>query len=281
MRLFDCGQIAKLMAGLCAGLLVAGAAVQVVQARQNQQAPAQGTEKPSFDVASVRERPKGAELSGTVGVQVFPGRIVADCASLHALLSYAYHLSGAVPLSGLPKWGNAACGYLAGTDTYSVEATMPENTTDEQARQMMQSLLEERFQLKAHWEKKDMAVMALVVRDGGFKLKPVDAKDDAPAAPHSIGCPPDDPRCHMHIGMGSVSDLAASLSRFVGKPVIDQTGLTGRYNLNLFWASDSAMSSSLPSLPGALKDTFNLELKPGNGVVDCLVIDHVEKPSAN
>jgi uncharacterized protein (TIGR03435 family) len=271
--------LAQIGAGVA--ILATFAAVQVAQARQNQQALAQSGEKPSFDVASVRERPKGAELSGPVGVQVFPGRIIAECASLQALLSYAYHLSGAVPLSGLPKWGNAACGYLAGTDTYSVEATMPENTTDEQARQMMQSLLEERFKLKAHWEKKEMALMDLVVRDGGFKLKPVDEKNEAPAPPHSIGCPPDDPRCHMYIGTGTLSILAAGLSPIVGKPVLDKTGVTGTYKLNMFWASDSAMSSSLPSLPGALKDTFNLELKPGNGQVDCLVIDHVEKPSAN
>jgi uncharacterized protein (TIGR03435 family) len=262
----------------CVAMLATFAAVQVVQARQSQQAPAQSGEKPSFDVASVRERPKGAEFEGVVGVQVFPGRIVAGCTSLQALIFYAYNLTRAVPLSGLPKWADESCG---GADTFSVEATMPENTTDGQARQMMQSLLADRFQLKAHWEKKDMAVMELVVREGGFKLKPVTEKDEAAAEKEKYGCPPDDPRCHMMIGTGPISQLAGMLSPIVGKPVLDQTGVSGNYKLNMFWASESAMSSSLPSLPGALKDTFNLELKPGNGAVNCLVIDHVEKPSAN
>jgi len=160
---------------------------------------------------------------------------------------------------------------------------MPPETTDEQARQMMQSLLAERFKFTAHWDKKDVPILALVVAPGGFKLKPTDPSKDVPAAPHSIGCPADDPRCHIAMAGGSaqISQLAASLAQFAGRPVFDQTGLSGYYNLMLMWAGDASADSSLPSLPATLKEKFGLELKPQVGPVNVLVVDHVERPSEN
>jgi uncharacterized protein (TIGR03435 family) len=63
--------------------------------------------------------------------------------------------------------------------------------------------------------------------------------------------------------------------------VIDRTGLTDNYNIDLKWAGDTATDSPLPSLPAALREKFGLELKPEVGPVNILVIDHVEKPSPN
>ena len=64
-------------------------------------------------------------------------------------------------------------------NTFAIEATMPAGTTDEQSRQMMQSLLLDRFKLEAHWEKKDMPIFALVIGKGGIKLQPSDPAKDA------------------------------------------------------------------------------------------------------
>jgi uncharacterized protein (TIGR03435 family) len=103
-----------------------------------------------------------------------------------------------------------------------------------------------------------------------------------PRAPHSIGCPPEDPGCHFFGGGSSpISVLASMLSRNAGRPVIDRTGLTGNYNTDLKWANETATDSPLPSLPAALREKFGLELKPEVGPVNILVIDHVEKPSPN
>jgi uncharacterized protein (TIGR03435 family) len=182
---------------------------------------------------------------------------------------------------GVPEWGKGGCG---GTyqNTFAIEATVPAGTTDEQARQMMQTLLADRFKLVVHWEKKDMPIFALVIGKGGFKLQPSDPAKDAPTPPHSIGCPPEDPRCHIYAGgSGTISGLASSLSFNVGRPVIDQTGLTGNYNTDLMWAGETTTDSPLPSLPAALREKFGLELKPQVGPVNTLVIDHVEKPSPN
>ena len=248
-----------------------------------QSQPAQAAAKLSFEVASVKEwlDGKGPANLLAVGVQFSGDRIISRCTNLTALLSYAYHLTSSVPRTGVPEWGKGACG---GTfqDTFAIEATVPAGTTDDQARQMMQTLLADRFKLAIHWEKKDMPIFALVIGKGGFKLQPSDPAKDVPAPPHSIGCPPEDPSCHIYAGgSGTISGLASSLSFNVGRPVIDQTGLTGNYNTDLMWAGETTTDSPLPSLPAALREKFGLELKPQVGPVNTLVIDHVEKPSPN
>jgi|SRR5882724_11296802 len=249
----------------------------------SQSRPAQTATKLSFEVASVKEwmDGKGPENLTTVGVQFSGGRVIARCANLNVLLSFAYHLTISVPRTGIPSWGKGACGGNY-ADTFAIEAALPAGTTDEQARQMMQTLLADRFKLVVHWEKKDMPIFALVIGKGGFKLQPSDPAKDTPTPPHSIGCPTEDPACHNIVeGSAPISVLASMLSVSAGRPVIDQTGLTGNYNLDLKWAGDTATDSPLPSLPAALREKFGLELKPQVAPVNTLVIDHVEKPSGN
>jgi uncharacterized protein (TIGR03435 family) len=119
---------------------------------------------------------------------------------------------------------------VVGTDTYEFQATMPPETTDAQARQMMQTFLADRFKLAAHWETQRRRVLALVVSSNGFKLKPSDPKNDPPRTPGSLACPPDDRACRvMVLGSNSLSVLAGSLGGIVGRPVIDKTGLSGTY----------------------------------------------------
>jgi uncharacterized protein (TIGR03435 family) len=253
-----------------------------MSAPQNQPVP-QAAAKLTFDVASIKEWGRGQvpNATGMFGIQFTGERVLARCTNLNALLFYAYHLTMAVPLTGVPSWGKAGCG---GTyeNTFAIEATVPAGTTDQQSRQMMQNLLADRFKLEAHWEKKDMPILALVIGKGGFKLQPSDPAKDPPRRPGSIGCPPEDPACHnIAGGSGPISDLAGFLSLFAGRPVIDQTGLTGNYNIDLKWANENVIDSPLPSLPAALREKFGFELKPQTAPVDVLVIDHVEKPTPN
>ena len=99
---------------------------------------------------------------------------------------------------------------------------MAPGTTEEKSRQMMQTLLQDRFKLqKPTGEKRKICRFSrFVIGKGGFKLQPSDPAKDVPRAPHSIGCPPEDPGCHF-IGGGSspISVLASMLSRNVGRPV--------------------------------------------------------------
>lgn len=236
------------------------------------------TSAPSFDVVSIKERMPG-DRNFVVGMRVSSGRLADQCANLKALISFAYNLGALPQILDLPDWGDAEPG---GPNNYEVQATMPANTTREQARQMMQTLLADRFKLAVHWEKKSMPIFALVVAKGGFKGKPYDPKIDPPLYGNSLGpCPQEDRACHELPVVGVVSNLANFLSPIVNRPVFDKTGLQGSYNLFLKWAGDTSFGSPLPSLPAALRETLGLELKSETGEIDILVIDHAEKPTPN
>ncbi len=238
--------------------------------------------KLSFDVASVKERAPQTPPSGAVGVAVTPGRLTANCASVMTLVFYAYRLTRATKIVGGPDWMRAPCG-IDQTGTFMIDARMDPATTDAQAREMMQTLLAERFKVSVHWETKQGPVYELIIAAGGAKIRPADpARDTKPLPRGSIGCPSDDLHCHIIAGgPSSIGSLANMLSISAGRPVIDKTGLTGEYETDLKWAGDDSVSSSLPSLGAALKESFGLELRPEIGPVRSLLIDHVEKPAAN
>jgi uncharacterized protein (TIGR03435 family) len=244
------------------------------------------TPKLRFDAASVHEWGPGQGPRGqfAAGVQFSPGRVHSECASLEAMVYFAYGLTGSEGLEGLPKWGQATCGYPDSAGTFTIEATMPAGTTNAQSRQMMQALLAERFRFDAHWETRELPVFALETITGKLKLKASDPGMDPPILPHSIGCPGDDPHCHIGFCCGSatVTGIAGMLTHSLERPVIDKTGLTGTFYFGLLkWAGEDSPGSSLPSLPALLRDNFGLQLKAERGPVPVLVIEHAEKPLGN
>lgn len=274
----------RVRAGLAA-LAVGAVAIPIVLGLAYGQ-PSKESSKLTFDAASIHEWGPGQGPSGpfAAGVQFSTGRVRSQCASLQSLVFYAYQLTGSEPLEGMPEWGNASCGYPDSRGTFTIEATMPANTTPAQSSQMMQTLLTERFRLAAHWETRQLPAYVLRTAAGKSKLKPSDPDKDPPIPPHSIGCPADDPHCNMGFCCGSttMTVLAGMLSHKLGKPVIDKTGLTGFYFLGVLkWAGDDSVGSSLPSLFALMHDEYGLELKAGSGPVPVLVIEHAEKPTAN
>ena len=274
----------QIQVGLAA--LAVGAVVAPIILGRAYGPPSPEPPKLTFDVASIhewgpRQGPKG---SFAAGVQFSTGRVRAQCASLQALIFYAYQLTGSERLEGLPKWGNAACGYPDSADTFAIEATMPAKTTRAQSSQMMQTLLAERFKFTAHWETRQLPAYGLRIAPGKSKLKPSDPDKDPPTPPGSIGCPADDPQCHIGFCCGSttMAVLTGTLSHALGRRVIDKTGLTGSYYFGVVkWAGDESIGSSLPSLSTLMREEFGLELKAEPGLVPVLVVDHAEKPTAN
>jgi uncharacterized protein (TIGR03435 family) len=232
-----------------------------------------------FDAASIKSwDPTVPPKQPVMVIRFSPGRITAQCVNLENLVDYAYNLLRTAPVDGLPPWAHVTC-FEKGTDRFIVEATMPSNTTEEQSRQMMQTLLADRFKLSSHWGKKVMRFYALTVSKGGPKMPAYNPR--IPVKP--LACPTDDPGCHKLFSGPTVPLFADTLSFFarLDHPLIDKTGLTGRYDFALLWASDTAETSSAPSLPTALREQLGLEMKLQTGPVDVLVIDHVEKPSGN
>jgi len=241
---------------------------------------AQAPAGPRFEVASLKERARGAPFV-RFGMERSPGRLFNGCATLTSLVFYAFRRTLATPVEGLPGWASVPCGETGTPDTYEFQATMPVETTDADVRLMLQAFLSDRFKLAFHWETRTLPVLALVAAPGGLKMKPTDPKDDRPRAP--IGCPREDPGCHLiWMGSSSMTELADMLSSEVGRMVIDKTGLRETYYLgDIKWAGETAPDSSLPSLPAVLREQFGLELTSETGPVQVLVIDRAERPTPN
>ena len=236
---------------------------------------------PRFEVASIKERDRNVPL-GLVSLQKLPGRLVGACATLTQLVYYAFRITSTTPIEGLPGWASTPCSETDTANTYQFQATMPVETSDANVRLMLQAFLVDRFKLAFHRETRTRPIYALVVASGGFKVKSTDPKDDKPRAPGSLGCPANDRGCRI-IAMGSapMPHIADALASNVGRPVVDRTSLPGTYYFDLKYAGDNAPESPLPSLVGALKEQFGLELKSDTGPVEVLVIDRAEKPTPN
>jgi uncharacterized protein (TIGR03435 family) len=276
--------IAVACAALVASIIfgVANIAARSRSERQDhsgQQSPPQTAGKLSFDVVSIKLWQPNQPLPRMVtGLRFHTMSIYSQCTDLQSLVRYAYQLKLAVPAKGLPDWASAQCGT---SNSFTFEATMPPEINEEQSRLMMQSMLEDRFKMQVHWEKKEMQVLAMVIAPGGFKEKPYDPNVVVTFKPGSVNCPEDDQGCGMSFGRSTMAQMANILGIHVGRPVIDKTGLTEEYPTNFMWANPKAETSSLPSLTTVLREKFGLLLKPETAMVDILVIDHVEKPSPN
>ena len=134
---------------------------------------------------------------------------------------------------------------------------------------MLQALLADRFALKIHRATKELPIYVLTVVDAGNRIRRA-----IPAEVHPIV---------ERLGDGGfIDNLAFSLTNTVGRMVVNQTGLTGGYDFTLEWAPEGADASDpRPSIYPALEEQMGLKLKPAQGPVDTIVVDSIERPSAN
>ncbi len=197
------------------------------------------------------------------------GRLVIVNATLRTLIRNAY---GVLPfqLVGEPKWSES--------DRFDIDAknASGERITQDSLKPLLQGLLAERFQLKAHWETREAPVYALVVEDGGPKFKAhVDASEGGMNTSRTPG------KVVMRGTGVPMAELAGNLGFNLQRYVIDETRLLGRYDFLLHWDPDAAVDSTEPSLATAMHEQLGLRLKTGKGPVQMLVIDQAAKPTAN
>ncbi|MGO9262837.1 MAG: TIGR03435 family protein [Terracidiphilus sp.] len=286
----------------------------------------QTTDKPrTFDVASVKLAtvPDGVTINGDMmvarrGVAVpretggpgtqDPARIHYPLVSLKDLLGRAYG----------PYFEIVGPGWLD-TKVVQVDATMPPETTKEQLREMLRNLIVDRFGLKFHLEKKEVAGYVLAVAKSGPKMNE-SVEDAAPQEPDGSAeiqrsplgpdgfptqppLPPGRPGLRIFFTnqgrrrvfgqqqtMHDLADsLASQLRQDAGGPtgprviVSDATGLSARYDYELTFSRDGTPDAeTLPNVFSALQSQLGLKLEPKKVPVDVMVIDHMEKtPTAN
>jgi bla regulator protein blaR1 len=207
-------------------------------------------------------------------------------------------------LAGLPKW--------VSTDRFEIQARAAGTPTKDQMRLMMQSLLADRFKLAVHFETHQARVLALnLIKPGtlGPNLRPhadgpaCDAPVDQPnfaSMTRGVGVFP--PLCDVYMGIRTDNNnskigsrntsmplLASSLasSGRLDRPVVDQTGLSGRFDFTLEWTPESSGPQPAitdpqgPSFVEAVREQLGLKLQSTEAPIQTLVIDHVEKPDPN
>ena len=186
---------------------------------------------------------------------------------------------------GLPGWTKS--------ERYDVEAKVGDEDVGKwkalplsQKRLSLQSLLVARFNLQFHHETRERPTYSLVVAKKGPKLHKAQPEESSPngiRGPGGIGESTVTPGKIVLKG-SSLSVLAKLLSsQGVDHAVVDKTGLTGLYDITLRWSPDDTSSSdtSLPSLFTALQEQLGLKLEYNKNPIDVIVIDHIDKPSAN
>jgi uncharacterized protein (TIGR03435 family) len=248
---------------------------------------------PVFEVASIK--PADPAENGT-SYNTNAGGLRVTGANLRSLVMYAYNIRN-FQLSGGPGWVYTDRFNILARSEHSPDegpadfrkmTDAQRRAANELIRRRVQALLSERFQLVLRRESKEMPIYALVVAKGGVKM--TEAKEGEGGSSMNtnntrITCQ----RCTME-------SLAVNLSGITGRPVHDETGLTGKYDFKMEWApepkaggaergegapAEIASTPEGPTLFTALQQVLGLKLEPKKGPVDMYVIERAEKPSEN
>lgn len=259
---------------------------------------AQSGARPAFQVASVKRGPVYADdpTHHPMGGGYQPGgRLHMVNMPLIDLIQFAYADHDSPHWLPLPRYLVVGGPAWADTDGYDIDAK-PESPVDpKQMWLMTQTLLADRFKLVLHRETRQLPVYVLQVAKGGPKLppaKPAECLSFPPGTPpHHVpgkvdcgyvsGPGGESPAGPLHIWgrKAHVSDLARELTFTLGRPVLDQTGFSGEFDVNLTYYPDQ--SSQGPTLFEALQEQLGLKLTATKGPVEVLVIDHAQRPTPN
>ena len=238
---------------------------------------------PAFEVATIKPN-----HSGIMGLQAltFKGRtFITDNSSLADLLMWAYSVQRK-QIIGAPDWID--------NDRYDISATPDHegSPSADQVRVMIRKLLADRFQLKFHHDQRELSAFVLTVAKDGSKLKPSQPNGNL----HGIGIQAAPTGALMFANNAPIPAFTSFLQSLVfDRPVVDQTGLTGKYDITVTFTPDDSLFNGqpigvpkpaegvepAPNLFTAIQQQLGLKLTAEKTQVDVLTIDHVEMPSAN
>lgn len=242
-----------------------------------------GDAHPTFDVATIR--PSDPDSRGASGLSVEGNRIVYTNQTLEQLILIAYGLQEQ-QLVGAPAW--------LGTEKYDIDGVPDtEGRPDlSQMQEMYRKLLAERLNLKVHMEKRDLAVYALALGKGAPKINK--SQGDPNGLP-TLNFKPTPQLMTLKVANATMSDFLLQMQMLLSRPLVDQTGLKGRFDFTLKWTPDDSQlndlgmqslatadsASSQPGLFTAVQEQLGLKLDAVKAPADVLVIDKIDRPSAN
>jgi uncharacterized protein (TIGR03435 family) len=238
---------------------------------------AQPSEQLKWDVISVKPMAPDSCRDGEGGVRYLANGLSASCVPVVFVLEFTYHLMDPTRIIGLPKWATGPQMYAIEARVSSEDAATFAKLKRDEKSGMMQSVFAERFGMKAHMETREMPAYALVIAKSGSKLKePADTTTGISQFGGSTG--------EVKWANSPLTDLKFLLAKETGRPVVDKTGLTGKYDFVLeYTPADHAATdeSGRPSIFTALEEQLGLKLVATKQPVEVLVVDSMEKPTEN
>jgi uncharacterized protein (TIGR03435 family) len=236
--------------------------------------------KPKFDVVTVK--PSDPNRPGKL-FTIRGRHMMTINTSVNDLITFGYGIQ-LKQLANAPAWMD---------EKYDIDGVpdVAGQPNGQQMRLLVQDALVQRFGLTFHHEQRELPVYALTLAKGGPKMT---VTADQPSTPGNflfggLG--------KLHVTNSTMKDFCKGMQEAVmDKPVVDQTGLTDRYDFNLTWTPDDSQftqfgprppqpatedPNALPSLYTALQEQLGLKLEATKANVETTVIDHIDKPSAN
>jgi uncharacterized protein (TIGR03435 family) len=275
--------------------------------------PKSGTSPPNlgFEVATVRRSSArsgdslGSKAEGRGGgadpeFRVEHERFSAINIRLYGLIVKAYGLTGCRPLtgqcvllSGGPDWIGPA--WLR-KDGFDITAKAPDGSPDytlvqflngraPQLQAMLRVLLEDRFRLKLHYEKRQLPVYVVAKGNREPKLRRADQAQESVIAFRPVVQSNGDNAIELFSKNGTLDELAGLLSKFMDRPVLNQTGIQGSFDFTIDYDTNSDAPGPFsgavgPGMFRAFQDQLGLKLQATKGLVDVLVVDRADRPSA-
>ena len=256
----------------------------------------QRVDQPRFEVASIKPSDPNPDNPMFIGMSADGAMVKYTNITLRDCVRGAYRVRD-FQIVG-PDWMTKA--------RFEISAKLPAGAATDQIPEMLQTLLAERFKLEIRRDSKEQNVYALMVGNGGAKLKPAEIKGDN-KSPKALG-PDGKPRDLIMYGFApgggvtitapsaSVASVAWLMSRFTARPVADMTGIEGQYEFKLSFAAETNINLPTGPPPGlepapsaepaqsvfdAVKQ-YGLRLEARKAPVEMLVVTHLEKePTEN
>ena len=225
----------------------------------------------TFEVASIKPNKignAGGEGSNRESVQASPGSLVMRNVTLITCLKWAYGVRD-FQISG-PNW--------MGAERFDISAKAAGAASEQQMRTMLRALLTERFKMASRRESKELSVYALVASKKGVKLKVSTVDSPGHLSPEGGDL------VFQNFSMAELADRLQAIPFKVDRPVLDETGLKGRFDFHLKLASSGAeLKTTLEGIDRGVavfayfQEQLGLKLEARKAPVDVLVIEHAEK----
>lgn len=223
---------------------------------------------PSFEVATIK---RSDPENHSQGSHVHGQHLFFENQRIIDLLSLAY---GVHPkqIMNAPAW--------FATERWDIQGVADVDGQPDLAQigEMLRNLLEDRLALRYHQEKREIDLYAITIAKGGPKLTPTTSQSLLPDQSGSTS----NGQTTVRYTSNSMTDIERSLRFFLERPVVNQTGLEGRYDFKLTWTTDSSTASGdnlPPSFFTAVQEQIGLKVKPTKGMVDVMMIDNATQPT--